>query len=292
MTSQGIEITLNATPVRSKDVEWNTQLNFTKSESIVNKLAPGIERLFLAGFSSAGTYLVEGNQYGAIFGGAYLREQAGTDADTDLNIPGGQVVINDDPNSPEYGFQAVDPKQRAIGNPNPDFILGWNNTIRVKNFSFNFLLDWREGGDLWNGTAWALSFFGRSQLTADTRVEAPTPIAGVKLSDGTPNDIAVVRDQSYWTSSLGGFGAVGEQFVQDGGWVRLREIGLSYRLPSSIEFLKGGSIGISGRNLWFTTEYDGIDPETSLTGTGNGQGFDYFNMPSTKSIIVNLNLNF
>jgi hypothetical protein len=137
-----------------------------------------------------------------------------------------------------------------------------------------------------------LSFFGRSQLTADTRVEAPTPIAGVKLSDGTPNDIAVVRDQSYWTSSLGGFGAVGEQFVQDGGWVRLREIGLSYRLPSSIEFLKGGSIGISGRNLWFTTEYDGIDPETSLTGTGNGQGFDYFNMPSTKSIIVNLNLNF
>lgn len=290
MTSQGIEITLNATPVQTKDFSWNTQVNFTKSESIVNKLAPGIERLFLAGFNSAGTYLVEGNQYGAIFGGAYLRENAGTDADQSLNIPGGQVVINDDPTSSEYGFQAVDPTQRSIGNPNPDFIIGWNNTFSYKRFTFNFLLDWREGGDLWNGTAWALSFFGRSQLTADTRQEAATPIAGVK-SDGTANDIAVTRGRNYWTSSVGGFGAVGEQFVQDGGWVRLREIGLSYSIPSK-EWFKGGSIGISGRNLWFQSDYDGIDPETSLTSTGNGQGFDYFNMPSTKSVIVKLSVNF
>lgn len=290
MTSQGIEITLNATPIQTTAFSWNTQVNFTKSESIVNKLAPGIERLFLAGFNSAGTYLVEGNQYGAIFGGAYLREEAGTDTDQSLNIPGGQVVINDDPTSSEYGFQAVDPTQRSIGNPNPDFIIGWNNTFSYKRFTLNFLLDWREGGDLWNGTAWALSFFGRSQLTADTRQEAATPIPGVK-SDGTPNDIAITRGRSYWTSSVGGFGAVGEQFVQDGGWIRLREVGLSYSLPSR-EWFKGGSIGISGRNLWFQSDYDGIDPETSLTSTGNGQGFDYFNMPSTRSVIVKLSVNF
>lgn len=290
MTSQGIEITLNATPIQSRNFAWNTQVNFTKSESIVNKLAPGIERLFLAGFNTAGTYLVEGNQYGAIFGGAYLREDAGTDRDQSLNIPGGQVVINDDPTSSEYGYQAVDPTARAIGNPNPDFIIGWNNTITYKRFSFNFLLDWREGGDLWNGTAWALSFFGRSQLTAETRVEAPTPIQGVK-SDGTPNDIPVTRDQSYWQSSLGGFGAIGEQFVQDGGWIRLREVGLSYQLPAK-DWFKGGSFGVSGRNLWFQSDYDGIDPETSLTSTGNGQGFDYFNMPSTRSIIFKLSVNF
>ncbi|MEM6763941.1 MAG: SusC/RagA family TonB-linked outer membrane protein, partial [Bacteroidota bacterium] len=195
MTSQGVELTLNAVPFRTNNFEWNTQVNFTKSESIVDRLAPGVERLFLAGFNTAGTYLVEGNQYGAIFGGAYLRTEAGTDADQSLNIPGGAVVINDDINSSEFGYEAVDPTQRAIGNPNPDFIIGWNNTIRFQNFTFNFLIDWREGGDLWNGTAWALSFFGRSQLTAETRVEAPTPIEGVK-SDGTPNDIPVVRDRN------------------------------------------------------------------------------------------------
>lgn len=105
----------------------------------------------------------------------------------------------------------------------------------------------------------------------------------------------MVRDQSYWQSSLGGFGAVGEQFVQDGGWIRLREVGLSYSFPEKMfggKFVKGGSIGVTGRNLWFTSDYEGIDPETSLTGTGNGQGFDYFNMPSTKSVIFKLSLKF
>ncbi len=294
MTADGIEITLNATPVQVGDFAWGTQVNYTKSKTIVDKLAPGIERLFLAGFASAGTYLVAGNQYGAIFGGAYRREGSGGPNDDGVNIPEGAIVINDDITSNEYGYEAVDPAQRAIGNPNPDFIIGWNNTMTYKNFSLGFLFDWRQGGDLWNGTAWALSFFGRSQLTAETREEQPFVIDGV-LSDGSANNIPIVRDQSYWTSSLGGFGAVGEQFVQDGGWVRLREVSLNYRFPKNIfgqKFIRGGSLGVVGRNLWFTTKYDGIDPETSLTGTGNGQGFDYFNMPSTRSLIFKLSLDF
>ena len=294
MTTTGIEITVNANPVSSNNFNWNTQLNWSKNESIVEELAPGIERLFLAGFNAAGTYLVQGNVYGAIFGGAYLREQAGTDNDTNLNIPGGALVINDDPASNEYGYQRADGTQRAIGNPNPDFILGWNNNFSYKNVSLGFLLDWRKGGDLWNGTSWALSFFGRSQLTADTREEAPIILDGVK-SDGTPNDIPIVRDQNYWNSSLGGFGAVGEQFVQDGGWIRLREISVDYTLPSSLfanNFVRSVSVGFIGRNLWYDWEYDGVDPETSLTGTGNGQGFDYFNQPNTKTVLFKLNVNF
>ena len=295
MTSKGIEATLNLNLLDTDDYGWNSQINYTTNESIVDELAPGLERLFLAGFSTAGTYLVAGNQYGAIFGGAYLRAGNGGPTDDKLNIPEGEVVINDDPASREYGYQAVDPSQRAIGDPNPDFILGWNNSFRIKDVKLGFLLDWREGGDLWNGTAWALSFFGRSQLTADTREEAPTPISGVLKSNGQPNTIPVVRDQSYWTSSLGGFGAVGEQFVQDGGWLRLREVSLSYKLPLDllgVNFINSADISVLGRNLWYQSDYDGIDPETSLTGTGNGQGFDYFNMPSTSSIIFKLNLNF
>jgi len=295
MTSKGIEATLNLNLLDTADYGWDSQINYTTNESIVDELAPGLERLFLAGFSTAGTYLVAGNQYGAIFGGAYLRAGNGGPTDDKLNIPEGEVVINDDPASREYGYQAVDPSQRAIGDPNPDFILGWNNSFRIKDVKLGFLIDWREGGDLWNGTAWALSFFGRSQLTADTREEAPTPISGVLKSNGQPNTIPVVRDQSYWTSSLGGFGAVGEQFVQDGGWLRLREVSLSYKLPLDllgVNFINGADISVLGRNLWFQSDYEGIDPETSLTGTGNGQGFDYFNMPSTKSIIFKLNLNF
>ena len=294
MSGNGIEATLNLNLVDNEDFSYSSQVNFTKSENVVDELAPGLERLFLAGFNTAGTYLVAGNQYGAIFGGAYLRSGNGGAGDDGLNIPDGEVVINDDPTDGEYGYQAVDPSQRAIGNPNPDFILGWNNSFRYKRFKLGFLLDWREGGDLWNGTAWALSFFGRTPITAESRVETPQPIQGV-LSDGSPNNINVVRDQDYWTSSLGGFGVVGEQFVQDGGWLRLRELSVSYDLPleaMGINFIQSSNISFIGRNLWYTSDYDGIDPETSLTGTGNGQGFDYFNQPSTRSFIFKLNLNF
>ena len=141
MSGNGIEVTLNLNILDKEDYGWNSQINYTSNENIVDELAPGLQRLFLAGFSSAGTYLVAGNQYGAIFGGAYLRTGAGGPNDDGLNIPEGDVVINDDPDSREYGYQAVDPRQRAIGNPNPDFIMGWNNSFRIKDFRLGFLLD-------------------------------------------------------------------------------------------------------------------------------------------------------
>ena len=293
MTGSGIEATLNLGIIQSDDISWNSQINFTSSKNTVEELAPGLDKLFLAGFNSAGSYLIAGNQYGAVVGGVYLRTGAGGANDDGLNIPEGDVVINSDPTSSEYGFQAVDPVQRSIGNPNPDFILGWNNNIKIKDFSLGFLLDWREGGDLLNGVAWALSYFGRDGLSAETRVEAPTPIVGVK-EDGSPNDIPVVRDQYYYQSSVGGFGSVWEQFVQDGGWIRLREVSLGYNLPLAkmgIDFIDSGNVSIVGRNLWYSSDYNGVDPETSLTGVGNGQGVDYFNMPSTRSVMFKLNLN-
>ena len=289
MSSSGWEITLSGTPVMSENFTWNTTLNWSKSETIVEELAPGIERLFLAGFQTAGTYLVEGLPYGAIVGGAYLREQAGTDTDTSLSIPGGPVVID-----PLTGYQDVDNTQRVIGDPNPDFILGWNNSLSYKNLTLNFLLDWKKGGDVWNGTAWALSFFGRSELTAQTREETPIILDGV-LPGGAPNDIEIVRDRSYWTSNVGGFGSVGEQFVDDGGWVRLRELSLTYNFPEKMfENLpfESAYITFTGRNLWIDTGYNGVDPETSLTGNGNGQGFDYFNNPGTKSYMFKIGFNF
>lgn len=290
MTADGWEVTVGGRPIVSENFNWNTTLNWSKSETIVETLAPGIERLFLAGFGTAGSYLVEGLPYGAIVGGAYLREEAGTASDTSLSIPGGAVVID-----PATGYQAVDNTQRVVGDPNPDFILGWNNSFTYKNLTLNFLLDWREGGDVWNGTAWALSFFGRSQLTADTREETPIVLAGV-LPDGSPNNIPIVRDRNYWTSAVGGFGSVAEQFVGDGGWLRLRELSLSYNfskdLFKNVPLIESANITFTGRNLWIDTDYNGVDPETSLTGNGNGQGFDYFNMPGTKSYMFKVGFNF
>lgn len=293
MSASGLEVIINATPVTSKNFSWNTTLNFDRNRTFVDELGPGLERLQIGGFTGTGTFLVAGEQYAQLFGGAYLRDAADQSG---LTIPDGNVVINDDPNDPEYGFQIPDPVLRVLGNPNPNFTLGWNNNLNIGPVNVSFLLDVRNGGQMWNGTAWALTFFGRSQLTADTREETPTPITGVKQSDGTPNDIAITRGQDYWTSSVGGFGSVDEQFVQGTDWIRLRTLSIGVDLDPAWfgleKAVQSASFNVTGRNLWFTTPYEGVDPETSLEGNGNAQGFDYFNMPSTRSVMFGLNVRF
>ncbi len=308
----GLEIILNATPVESKSFTWNTQVNFDRNRTTVVSLGPGLERLQIGGFTGTGTFLVAGELYGQLFGGAYLRTGAldfdpNSTVDDGLRIPSGDIVIDDNPGStdpvtgeftanPEYGHQIADGTLRVLGNPNPDFTIGWNNSFSFGPVTASFLLDVREGGQMWNGTAWALTFFGRSQFTAETREEDPTPIAGVKRSDGAPNDIAITRGQNYWTSDVGGFGSVDEQFVQETSWVRLREVSIGLDIdPAWLNLqnaVQSATLSVSGRNLWFDTPYEGVDPETSLEGNGNAQGFDYFNMPSTRSVIIGLNIRF
>ena len=299
--AQGLELIVSATPVNTKKFSWNTQINFDRNRTTVTRLAEGLERLQIGGFTGTGTYLVAGQPYAQLFGGAYLRTGAGGADDDGLTIPSGDIVINDGVDTdgnpvPENGFQIADQTLRVLGNPNPDFTLGWNNTFNFGPVNVGFLFDWREGGEMWNGTAWALSFFGRSQLTADTREETATPITGVKQSDGSPNDIAITRGQNYWTSSVGGFGSVDEQFVQKTSWYRLRLVTLGVDLDPSWIGLDGkvqsANLSLTGRNLWFQTPYEGVDPETSLEGTGNAQGFDYFNMPSTRSVSIGLSIRF
>jgi TonB-linked SusC/RagA family outer membrane protein len=293
--SNGLEVILTATPVQTSKFSWTTTINFDRNRTTVTKLAQGLEQLQIGGFTGTGTYLVAGQPYAQLFGGAYLRTGAGGDNDDGLTIPEGDIIIRDD-GSGEHGYQIPDSKLRVLGNPNPDFNVGWNNTLSFGPVNVAFLFDWRQGGQMWNGTAWALSFFGMSQLSADTREETPFVIEGVKESDGTPNDIAIVRDENYWTSSVGGFGLVDEQFVQETTWYRLRLLSLGADLDPSWFGLDGkvqaANLSITGRNLWFQTPYEGVDPETSLEGTGNAQGFDYFNMPSTRSFTIGLNVRF
>jgi hypothetical protein len=83
--------------------------------------------------------------------------------------------------------------------------------------------------------------------------------------------------------------------MEDGSYVRLREVNLQYNLPAKWfgeNFIKGLNVGVSGRNLLLFTEYSGIDPETNLSGTSNSLGRDYFNMPNTKGFTFNLQVSF
>jgi len=277
--NKGHEIMLYARPVEVGDFSWDININFTQYTSIVKELAPGIDRIFLAGFTSASSNVIAGEPYGVLYGDSYQRNGAG------------KLVIGSD------GWPLVDPNgDRVLGDPTPDWISGVRNTFTYKGFSLSGLLDIRQGGDIWNGTNGIINYFGVSQTTADDRNIRGYVFDGV-LADGSgaPTDVAnnIPVDFANPANGLGGnkwvkygFGGLVEENIQDGSWVRLREVTLSYQFPASLlskAKIQNASLSLTGRNLWLQTKYTGIDPETNLTGASNGIGLDYFNMPNTRS---------
>ena len=293
-------------PIRTTDFNWAIVSNFSKWKTTVESLAEGVNNQYLDGFTGSAVYniapltdddgnVIEKYEYGQIFGNPFQR--VNTDNGTfDPNAPynpDGALVIDDDPNSSSYGFPLVDGTERVIGNPNPDYLLGITNTFNYKDFSLSFLIDIRKGGDIWNGTKGALTFFGMTELTENRG--SVTVFDGVKASGEGVNDISVELDQAWYQGNGGGFGSVSEHFIEDGSFTRLRYATLSYNFNSIAQKIGFSSLNLSvtGRNLLLFTPYTGYDPELSLVGSSsNGQGLDYFQLPNTRSFSFGINASF
>jgi len=305
LATVGGEVVLTLNPIRTDKINWDLGFNLSSWNTTVESLPEGVPNQYLDGFSGTGAYniapltdengnVIETYEYGQLLGGAFQRVNTdnGTfDASNPYN-PDGALVINNDPTSSGYGFPLVDPNQRVVGNPNPDWLLGINTTFRFDKLSVSALFDIREGGDIWNGTKGALTFFGRSELTENRGTV--TVFDGV-LPDGTPNNIAVPLTQSWYQGNGGGFGSVSEHFIEDGSFRRLRYVTIAYDLGSALNVAGFDrlTVSVTGRNLFLSTPYTGFDPELSLVGSSsNGQGLDYFQMPNTKSFSFGLNATF
>ena len=181
----------------------------------------------------------------------------------------------------------------VIGDPYPDWLMNINTALSWKGLTVSGLLDIRKGGDIWNGTNARMNRIGISEASGER--DHTFVIEGViEQADGSyvANDIEIAPED-YWGDYLGDFGA-SSQAIQDGGWVRLREVKLAYTFtldPKNV--IKGLSVSATGRNLWLKTDYLGVDPETSLTGAGsNISGFDWFNNPGTKSYLFSVSAAF
>ena len=281
IVNKGWEISLTGTPVRSGDFSWNFVYNFTANKNEVVALADGVDVITLLGFASTSSRAIVGQSYGAIYGQTWATVDGAPLADDFSNR-----LIGAD------GYPNLDPDSKYLGDPNPDFILGLTNTLNYQGFSLSFLFEIKEGGEMWNGTRGALTTMGTSESTAN-RGEM-TVFAG-KTADGNTNAQSVALDEGWYRGTGGGFSGNAIDFVQETSWMRLRNLSLSYAFPRKIMDktpFEGLSLSVSARNLWLETDYEGVDPETSLTGSGNGSGaLDYFNMPGTKSFTFGLNLN-
>ena len=291
ISNTGWELILNAVPVRTSGFEWGIDVNFTTSDNTVEELAPGVENVGLAGFTSTSADLVPGLPYSVLYGTGFQRTDAG------------EMIIGAD------GWPLADPTRKALGDPNPDWTAGMRNTFSYKNLSISGLMDIRVGGDMWCGTCGIMNYFGTSEISAAER-EDVVVFEGVVVTgtddDGNitstaPNTVAVplahgpAASEGEFYRRRYGFGGIAEMNIHDTSWLRLRELSVKYNLSSSIlgdGAIKGLSIGLTARNLWLSTDYPGIDPETNLTGASNGYGLDYFNMPNTKGYTATVNLTF
>ena len=314
ITNEGYELQLGADWIAGESFRWASDIRWDTNENIVQDLA-GVEEVSLDGFTSATSSVVEGEEFGVIYGQRWDRNDDGS--------------FNLDAN----GFPQQASTQGVIGNPNPDWNLGVTNTFSYEGFTLDVLIDYKHGGDVWNGTRGALSFFGRhgSQdfFTTISEEKATNPeivnyfgctvaqlaeqtsCAGFYSSNARQNDDGTysfrgelrdfgdgerVVDGPYFYSGPGsGFTGPAEQFIEDGGFFRLRRVGLSYTWDSDVVQdigLRSINLSATARNLVLITDYSGIDPETNLTGPSNGQGLDYFNNPNTRSYQFTIRLNY
>lgn len=275
--NKGVEILLNGTPVRSKDFRWGIRANFGMNKNKILYLDSLQKAPPLSSPETLGIIVAE---EGKSFGGIYV---------TSLQRnASGQVIVDDN------GLPLVegDQTKHFAGNYNPTWTAGISNTFQFKNWSLSFLIDERKGGIVVSGTEALMAAQGTLDLTLLNR-EGGFVVPNSVKSNGDKND-KVVTAEDYWRY-VGGSGLVGELFVNDATNIRLREASLGYEFPASVlghSFIKGASLSLVGRNLFFLKNNAyGFDPETAI-GTGNNQGLEYTPVPSTRSYGVYLKLNF
>lgn len=262
---------------KPNSIWWTSRLNFTRNRSEVVSLAEGRDNIALPsnGLATTQSRVIVGYQYGVLFGPRWDRDE------------NGNILVD------ENGYPIKDDEDGIIGDPNPDFTMGWRNSFGWRNFSLSFLLDIRVGGDMYNGTRAVSNRLGTHVDTENREEEIIWD--GVNVNTGEPNQIPIRIDEDFFTETEGGLVGISEYYIEEVNWVRLRDLNLTYSF--SPEFCKRigitrASLTATARNLFLITNYTGIDPETSLGGASNAFGRDYFNNPNTRSYGLNLSVTF
>ncbi|TAE30913.1 MAG: SusC/RagA family TonB-linked outer membrane protein [Candidatus Kapaibacterium sp.] len=290
--NRGLEIAISGNPVRVGDFRWDVSANFTANQSRVTEL-PSV----LAELNQSDAWIID-NMRGSSFPGQPL--QAISMNDYNRN-PAGRIIIDSATGLPTPFSSGV---WYYGGNRQPDAIIGFNNSFQFGGFTFSFLWDIRIGGKVVNGTEWDMVRAGMSMRTLDRykKVVLDGVIRNRAVSDANapdawiPNTREVELTEAYYRFT---FAAAGSNFVEDGSWVRLRTVNLSYRFNKELlagSFIKGLEFFATGRNLLLFTRYTGMDPEVSASGAGvrgaGSNGMDYGGVPATLGVTAGLKITF
>ncbi len=284
--NRGVEIMLSGQPLKEGALTWNTSVNFARNVNKIVTLHENIKQAWIATVvRTAGVAAHEGGSFGDLYGYTWAKNA------------NGQYMVNDTTGLP------ISAANGYLGNFNPKFTLGWNNSFGYKNFVLNFLIDGRVGGQMVSGSEANLAYDGNSDYTLAYR-EGGWLLPAVGKDEGRPNDIRVNAEQFWQTVSQGRY-SWGEFFTYNTTNFRLRELSIGYNIPlANQRFFTNAKVSLTGRNLFFlyrgyaTMDIPGIkkrkmnfDPDVNL-GAGNYQGIDYGNLPTTRTIGLNVQLSF
>jgi outer membrane receptor protein involved in Fe transport len=301
--NKGMEIALTGKVVSEKNFSWDATLNFSYNRGRLGAFIPGVS-YFYPTDAQFGTIkaasIPNGGYFAGMTGQSYVRE---TDANG-KEIANGRYVI--DPNT---GLYKINPAVLVVGNREPDYIGGFENTLRYKRFTFSFLLDVRIGGDVFNGTEYAMVQNGLSKQTLLNDRQSVT-LKGVSSVSGADTTVTYDASQSYTIGSTtyagtdmiqrywSNYAANSYNFITSVNWLKLRSVSLSYDFSDVLKnqkVIKGLTATAIGTNLFTWTNYKGMDPEVSAAGGTGGSGstgIDYLGVPAVASFTFGVNVKF
>ena len=286
--AQGIELVADIIPIKNTNFQWNSTFNFSKNKAVVEELPQTDGRLTLAFCriydsmdQTVWFQVKEGGEIGDIYGTGYLKNENG---DFILTSEGSYIADN---------------TLRKIGNYNPDFMLGWNNSFTYKNFNLNFLFDWRQGGELVSRTRALATVGGQLEETGGDRGDIiPEGVVNIGTEQNpnyVPNTTAVFAETYYRQFYDRNHE---ENNTYDASYLKLRQFAIGYTFDTKKGFAglsEGAKINFSiiGRNIFAISNIPHFDPEQfAVQGTGFVSGVEDMSYASTRSIGFKAGLTF
>ena len=292
LTTKGFEVSLNISPIKTDNFNWDVNLNWSNPRTKVTQLRTGIENITIGSLQGGITINAPLNgDYGSIWGADFVYD------------PNGNKVVGEN-----GAYLSTPDTNHDLGSFQADFIAGLNNSFKYKNFNFSFLIDWKKGGKIFSldqyygyGTGIYADSVGLNDLGNPIRNELSNGggviLPGVMVDPNNPNNYIpnTIRLDRSMSSQVLGTDPPTAAFVYDASYIKLREASLSYTFDKKVlgnTFIQGLTLGLSGSNLWIIHKnLPYADPEAGLS-SGNIQGYQSGVMPTTRNYSFNLKVNF
>ena len=273
IVNKGVELVINGTIIKTKNIVWNSSINYAKNNNEVVELHEDLKNPISTGISEGyESKFVAGGSIGDIYVYKFKRDEQG------------RIMVDDN------GVPLKTKTSELIGNLNPDWSMGWNNSIDFWNFNLSFLINSKFGGKVVSQTEAMLDGMGVSLRTGEARDLGYVEVNAVK-PDGSAFTHA---DPLTWYSATGYRNGIKEPYTYDRTNVKLSQLSLSYNfdLKDKNFPIKRANISFVGQNLFFFYKKAPFDPELAMNTGRNYQSLDNFNLPSTKTLGFNIKLTF